>query len=86
MGSSPAQQIGVRTASSACRRDGRPRSTAPQSRDVHRCASAVVHRCSLSPHLVRTRTLDAIGRKRFRNISGNLLGPDLIQEVLVPNS
>ena len=78
MGSSPAQQIGVRTASSACRRDGRPRSTAPQSRDVHRC--------SLSPHLVRTRTLDAIGRKRFRNISGNLLGPDLIQEVLVPNS
>ena len=37
MGSSPAQQIGVRTASSACRRDGRPQSTS--SREITGCPS-----------------------------------------------
>ena len=38
MGSSPAQQISGRTASSACRRDGRSRSTAAPSRDVQWCS------------------------------------------------
>ena len=57
MGSSPVQEINVRTASSACRRDGRHRSSAPPSRDVHCCAVkrlSIAIPCaltSLGPHI-----------------------------------
>ena len=73
----------MRTASSACRRDGRPRSSTVAGCPLLH-SQAVVHRCSLSSRFIRARTLDAIAAQKVPEYFGNLLGPGFIQGDVSP--